>query len=87
MERTISKLKLGKTKLRSLSSEESLSSLLLLAIEEDIKINKSEVISMIKEMANRRGFLKIYNDKVWSIDYCINHTVLFSCIHLCRSNI
>lgn len=57
VERTFSKLKLVKTKLRSLSSEERLSDLLLLAIEKDIKINNSEVISIFKEMAHRRVLL------------------------------
>ncbi|XP_064101730.1 zinc finger MYM-type protein 1-like [Macrobrachium nipponense] len=57
VERTFSKLKLVKTKLRSLSSEERLSDLLLLAVEKDITINNSEVISIFKEMAHRRVLL------------------------------
>ncbi|XP_064113321.1 zinc finger MYM-type protein 1-like [Macrobrachium nipponense] len=57
VERTFSKLKLTKTKLRSLSSEERLSDLLLLAVEKDITINNSEVISIFKEMAHRRVLL------------------------------
>ena len=59
VERTFSKLKLVKTKLRSLCSEERLSDLLLLAIEKDIKINNSEIISIFKEMAHRRVLLLI----------------------------
>ncbi|XP_064120755.1 zinc finger MYM-type protein 1-like [Macrobrachium nipponense] len=57
VERTFSKLKLVKTKLRSLSSEERLSDLLLLAVEKDITINNSEVISIFKEMGHRRVLL------------------------------
>ena len=57
VERTFSKLKLVKTKLRSQCSEERLSDLLLLAIEKDIKINNSEVINIFKEMAHRRVLL------------------------------
>ncbi|XP_068237105.1 zinc finger MYM-type protein 1-like [Palaemon carinicauda] len=57
VERTFSKLKLVKTKLRSLSSEERLSDLLLLTVEKDITINNSEVISLFKQMAHRRVLL------------------------------
>ncbi|XP_064120754.1 zinc finger MYM-type protein 1-like [Macrobrachium nipponense] len=57
VERTFSKIKLVKTKLRSLSSEERLSDLLLLAVEKDITINNSEVISIFKEMGHRRVLL------------------------------
>ena len=57
VERTFSKLKLVKTKLRILCSEERLSDLLLLPIEKDIKINNSEVMSIFKEMAHRRVLL------------------------------
>ena len=56
VERTFSKLKLVKTKLHNLCSER-LSDLLLLAIEKDIKINNSEVMSIFKEMAHRRVLL------------------------------
>ena len=57
VERTFSKLKLVKTKLRSLCSEERLSDLLLLAIEKDIKTNNREVIDIFKEMTQRRVLL------------------------------
>ncbi|XP_068227502.1 zinc finger MYM-type protein 1-like [Palaemon carinicauda] len=57
VETIFSKLKLVKTKLRSLSSEERLSDLLLLAVEKDITINNSEVISIFKEMAHRKVLL------------------------------
>ncbi|XP_068203621.1 zinc finger MYM-type protein 1-like [Palaemon carinicauda] len=50
----IFKLKLVKTKLLTLPSEERLSNPLLLAVEKDITINNSEVISIFKEMAHRR---------------------------------
>ena len=57
VERSFSKLKIIKTKLRSLCGEERLSDLLLLAIEKYIKINHSEVINIFKDMAPRRMLL------------------------------
>ena len=57
VERSFSKLKIIKTKLRSLCGEERLSDLLLLAIERDIEVNHSEVINIFKDMAPRRMLL------------------------------
>ncbi|XP_068214328.1 uncharacterized protein [Palaemon carinicauda] len=57
VEKTFSKLRLVETKLRSLSNEERSSDLLLLAVEKDITINNSEVISIFKEIAHRRVLL------------------------------
>lgn len=57
VERSFSKLKIIKSKLRSLCGEERLSDLLLLAIEKDIGINHSEVINIFKDMAPRRMLL------------------------------
>ena len=57
VERSFSKLKTIKNRLRSLCGEERLSDLLLLAIEQDIEINHSEVIQIFQEMAPRRMLL------------------------------
>lgn len=57
VERSFSKLKLVKTKLRSLCKEERLSDLLLLAIEKDIPINDNDVIDIFRDMANRKLLL------------------------------
>lgn len=53
VERSFSKLKIIKSKLRSLCREEKLSDLLLLAIERDIQVSHSEVINIFKDMATR----------------------------------
>ena len=50
VERSFSKLKLVKTKLRSLCKEERLSDLLLLAIEKDVPINHNDVIDIYRDM-------------------------------------
>ncbi|XP_019212484.1 zinc finger MYM-type protein 1 isoform X2 [Oreochromis niloticus] len=57
VERSFSKLKIIKNKLRSLCGEERLSDLLLLAIEKDVEINYNEVINIYKDMAPRRMLL------------------------------
>lgn len=57
VERSFSKLKLVKTKLRSLCKEERLSDLLLLAIEKDIPINDNDVINIFRDMSNRKPLL------------------------------
>lgn len=57
VERSFSKLKLVKTKLRTLCREDRLSDLLLLAIEKDIPVNLSEVIDIFKCMGNRKLLL------------------------------
>lgn len=57
VERSFSKLKLVKTKLRSLCKEERLSELLLLAIEKDIPINENDVIDIFRDMTNRKLLL------------------------------
>ena len=57
VERSFSKLKIIKNRLRSLCGEERLSDLLLLAIEQDIEINHSEVIQIFQDMAPRRMLL------------------------------
>lgn len=54
VERSFSKLKIIKHKLRSLCGEERLSDLLLLATENGIQINHSDVIRIFKDMAPRR---------------------------------
>lgn len=57
VERSFSKLKIIKNKLRSLCREDRLSDLLLLAIERDIQVSRSEVIRIFKDMAPRRMLL------------------------------
>ncbi|XP_027893409.1 uncharacterized protein LOC114156961 [Xiphophorus couchianus] len=57
VERSFSKLKLMKTKLRSLCKEDRLSDLLLLAIEKDVPIIHSEVIDIFRDMTNRKLLL------------------------------
>ncbi|KAL6478702.1 hypothetical protein MHYP_G00121350 [Metynnis hypsauchen] len=57
VERSFSKLKIIKNRLRSLCGEDRLSDLVLLAIEQDIQINHSEVINILQEMAPRRMLL------------------------------
>ncbi len=57
VEHSFSKLKLVKTKLRSLCKEERLSELLLLAIEKDIPINENDVIDIFRDMTNRKLLL------------------------------
>jgi len=57
VERSFSKLKLVKSTLRSLCTEERLSDLLLLAIEKDIPINHNEVIDIYRDIAPRRLLL------------------------------
>lgn len=55
VERSFSKLKLVKSRLRSLCGQERLSDLLLLGIEGDIPIDKEEVINIFEQMVpNRR---------------------------------
>ncbi|XDV11295.1 hypothetical protein PO909_000266 [Leuciscus waleckii] len=56
-ERSFSKLKLVKTKLRNVCGQERLSDLLLLAIEEDIPIIKDEVIKIFQDMVPNRKVL------------------------------
>lgn len=52
VERSFSNLKLVKTKLCTLCTEERLSELLLLAIERDIPVNHSEVTDIFKSMGS-----------------------------------
>lgn len=57
VERSFSKLKLVKSRLRNQCGQERLSDLLLLAIEEDIGIDKKEVLKIFVEMAPNRRLL------------------------------
>ncbi|XP_030214602.1 zinc finger MYM-type protein 1-like isoform X3 [Gadus morhua] len=57
VERSFSKLKLVKTRLRNQCGQERLSDLLLLSIEKDIPINKEEVLKIFIEMAPTRRLL------------------------------
>ncbi|KAL4008541.1 hypothetical protein ACER0C_002393 [Sarotherodon galilaeus] len=57
VERSFSKLKLVKNKLRTLCSEQRLSDLLLLAVEKDVPVNHSDVIDILWDMANRKLLL------------------------------
>lgn len=57
VERSFSKLKLVKNKLRTLCSEERLSDLLLLAVKKDVPVNHSDVIDIFRDMANRKLLL------------------------------
>ena len=61
VERSFSKLKLIKTTLRSLCTEERLSDLLLLAIEKDIPMDHNEVINIYENMAPRRPLPVVRN--------------------------
>lgn len=53
VERSFSKLKIVKSRLRSLCKQERLSELLMLSIEKDIPVDESEVINHFKCMADR----------------------------------
>lgn len=57
VERSFSKLKLVKTRLRNQCGQERLSDLLLLAIEKDIEINKHEVLKIFVDMTPNRRLL------------------------------
>ena len=57
VERSFSKLKLVKSRLRNQCGQERLSELLLLAIEKDIGIDKKEVLKIFVEMAPNRLLL------------------------------
>ena len=57
VERSFSKLKLVKTRLRNQCGQERLSDLLLLSIEKDIPIDKEEVLKIFIEMAPTRRLL------------------------------
>lgn len=57
VERSFSKLKLVKSRLRNQCGQERLSDLLLLAIEKDIGIDKEEVLKIFVEMAPNRRLL------------------------------
>ena len=57
VERSFSKLKLIKNRLRSLCGEERLFVVMLLSIEKDIPIDNEEVINIFKLIANRRLLL------------------------------
>ena len=57
VERSFSKLKLVKTRLRNQCGQEQLSDLLLLSIEKDIPIDKEEVLKIFIEMAPTRRLL------------------------------
>lgn len=59
VEHSFSKLKLVKTKLCSLCKEKRLSGLLLWAIQKDVPINRSDVICIFWDMANRKLLLWI----------------------------
>uniref|UniRef100_A0A096M0Z6 DUF4371 domain-containing protein n=1 Tax=Poecilia formosa TaxID=48698 RepID=A0A096M0Z6_POEFO len=56
-ERSFSKLKLVKTKLRSLCKKDRLSDLLLLAIKKEVPIIHSEVMDIFRDMTNRKLLL------------------------------
>jgi hAT family C-terminal dimerisation region len=57
VERSFSKLKIVKSRLRSLCKQERLSELLMLSIEKDIPVDESEVINHFKRMTDRRLLL------------------------------
>ncbi len=57
VERSFSKLKLVKTKLRNVCGQERLSDLLLFANEKDIPIIKDEVIKIFQDMVPNRKVL------------------------------